>query len=26
LKVRIEPGQASVLNFRIPLMEPSDGG
>jgi len=26
LKVRIEPGQASVLNFRIPLTEPADGG
>jgi plastocyanin len=26
LKVRIEPGQASVLNFRIPLTEPSGGG
>jgi len=26
LKVRIEPGQASVLNFKIPLTEPSDGG
>ena len=26
LKVRIEPGQEAVLNFRIPLTEPSDGG
>ncbi len=26
LKVSIEPGQSSVLHFRIPLTEPSDGG
>lgn len=26
VKVRIEAGQTSILNFRIPLAEPSDGG